>query len=542
MNFSLFQKMDQKIDSYIILTILFCVSIFLHLYKIDQVPLGLHIDEAGMAYDAWSLAQTGTDRWLNSWPVYLNNTGNGQSILYCMLCSFLFHFCGVSFLTIRFPAILFSMLTYIFGVKLVKLYWRGDILRLVLVALLFVLVPYFTQNGRYGLDCNLMLGTSAIFFYFFSKAAQMEHLQWFLISGICAGLVLYSYIISYIVISVFLFVSFLYFIFLKKLTWKNFLTFTIPLAIFAFPLILVQIVNIFQLENIHIGIFSINKLSNYRTSEFTVNHILSNFIQTLKCMVRDGELIFDAFPQYGTFYLISIPFIGIGGISAFFKAFQSLRYRIFSPYFLLLAWVFSYVFIGCFLGGDGPLTYRFNGVFLVLLLLLVEGILVAVNLFRGKNIRSILLTMLLCLYVFCFFSFFKYYFFVYPSSIYPQYGFQPALFDVIEYNQFHQDELKDHPIYLCLNHSAAEYYGLAAQILPSEYYKDGRRDPSGYQNTTFINDSIDKIDPNGYYIVWETYDDFIKKLENHGLTPERKVGHYVYLRKITLSSEKNSHD
>ena len=163
--------MAKKLSKYhFVLLFLFVIAVFLRLYKIDQIPLGLHIDEVGMAYDAWCLSQTGTDRWLNSWPIYLNNTGNGQSVLYCWLCSFLFRIFEVSFLQIRLPAIVFSLLTLFFGLKFVKLCWTDYSERLLLVAVLFVLVPYFTQNSRYGLDCNLMLGMSTIFFYFFAKA------------------------------------------------------------------------------------------------------------------------------------------------------------------------------------------------------------------------------------------------------------------------------------------------------------------------------------------------------------------------------------
>ena len=152
-----------------------------------------------MAYDAWCLLENGTDRWLHSWPVYLNNTGNGQSVLYCILCALSFRLFGVSTLAIRLPAAAFSLLTLFYGIKLVHLCWGNDRKRIALVTLLFVLVPYFTQNSRYGLDCNLMLGASTVFLYYFFKAIQSGEIRWYLISGFWRGdcaLLLY-YFLSY---------------------------------------------------------------------------------------------------------------------------------------------------------------------------------------------------------------------------------------------------------------------------------------------------------------------------------------------------------
>ena len=48
----------------------------MRLLFLNEVPFGLHVDEAGMAYDAFSFANWGVDRYLNSYPVYLINYGD----------------------------------------------------------------------------------------------------------------------------------------------------------------------------------------------------------------------------------------------------------------------------------------------------------------------------------------------------------------------------------------------------------------------------------------------------------------------------------
>lgn len=89
--------------------------------------------------------------------------------------------------------------------------------------------------------------------------------------------------------------------------------------------------------------------------------------------------------------------------------------------------------------------------------------------------------------------------------------------------------MEKYQIYLCLNYSAAEYYGLAAQILPTEYYVNNQRDSSRCENVIFISDSKREVDEGGCYIVWETYDGFLNYLKENGFDEKQKVGRYVYM-------------
>ena len=53
--------------------IIIIFTVFIHCFKIGSIPYGIDVDEMGMGYDAWCLANFGTDRYLNSFPVYLIN-------------------------------------------------------------------------------------------------------------------------------------------------------------------------------------------------------------------------------------------------------------------------------------------------------------------------------------------------------------------------------------------------------------------------------------------------------------------------------------
>ena len=72
----------KKHKTKILFTIILIIAIFTRLYRIDELPQGIHVDEAGIAYDAYCFANYGVDRYLNKMPVYMINFGLGQSALY----------------------------------------------------------------------------------------------------------------------------------------------------------------------------------------------------------------------------------------------------------------------------------------------------------------------------------------------------------------------------------------------------------------------------------------------------------------------------
>lgn len=61
-------KISKKYSYYFILGLMFLCTILLRVYKLAQLPDILHIDEAGLGYNAWCLAHYGTDRYLNVHP------------------------------------------------------------------------------------------------------------------------------------------------------------------------------------------------------------------------------------------------------------------------------------------------------------------------------------------------------------------------------------------------------------------------------------------------------------------------------------------
>ncbi|MBR3132894.1 MAG: glycosyltransferase family 39 protein [Clostridia bacterium] len=156
-----FKKINSILDDFInkkykiVVLFLFILTAFTSLYKLGIVPYGLHVDEAGMAYDAFSLSKYGLDRYLNNYPVYLINYGGGQSAMYSYLTMILFRIFGISIYTIRTPAVLLRLLTFISIFFIMK--DEKNKYKTISILFLFSICPYFIMQSRWGLDCNLLI-------------------------------------------------------------------------------------------------------------------------------------------------------------------------------------------------------------------------------------------------------------------------------------------------------------------------------------------------------------------------------------------------
>ncbi len=190
-NVNLIQKVQGKnLWKYVIFAILILLFLFTRLWQLTTLPYGLHIDEASMTYTAWCLSEYGVDRYLKSWPVFFKNFHSSQSALYAYLCTALFYIFGYHRLLIRIPGVFFSFLNFIFGMKIARTVYPKDKLMPWIVGVLITICPYFIMAGRFGLDCNLMLGASTVFLYFFITAIKDHQLKSYIIAGISEKIVL----------------------------------------------------------------------------------------------------------------------------------------------------------------------------------------------------------------------------------------------------------------------------------------------------------------------------------------------------------------
>lgn len=159
-------------------------------------------------------------------------------------------------------------MTFFFGIKFMEKIYPGKYLPPFAAGVLITICPAMILQGRLGIDCYLMLGASTAFLYLFYCAVETNRMGYYIGAGISGGLVLYTYALTYFVLPLFLFVSLLYVLRVRRFSFLKWVAMAVPMGLLAFPLIVIQLINIFDLPQLQLGCFTLTKLDTYRVSEF----------------------------------------------------------------------------------------------------------------------------------------------------------------------------------------------------------------------------------------------------------------------------------
>ena len=288
-----FEKHHIKII--VIFLILILIS---RIYKFGELPLAIGVDEAGAAYDAYSIANYGVDRYLNSAPVYLINFGGGQSVLYAYLNALLIKITGQDNILIsRLPELIMFLMAIFVSYKLVEK--KQDKKTAIVFTFLIIVCPWLIAQCRYGLDCYLLGPMFMLDLYLLENAKKSWH---YIIAGISVGITLYTYSLSWIILPAFLLIWVIYHLYTKTTTIKNVVILAITVFLFALPLILFLLSNMGVINIEKIGIFTIPKLYEFRAGEISILNLFLSSIKSLKTIFNPGVFL----------YYFEIPFFIIG--------------------------------------------------------------------------------------------------------------------------------------------------------------------------------------------------------------------------------------
>ncbi len=486
------------------------------LWRVDTIPSGIHIDEAGLAYDAWCLSRYGVDRYLKSWPVYFNNFGGGQSVLYAYLTAGLFRLFGYSVRLIRFPAAVFSFLSVLFGMKISRKLYPESYLLALGTGVLLTVCPYLILIGRLGLDCFLILGGSAVFLYYFICAVDSKKYAHYIAAGIAGGLLLYTYILTYIMLPAFLLLGLAYVIYQRRFSLSHWIAMAIPMGFLAFPLILTQIINIFGLEEIRLGIFTCIHLISYRTYEIKTFQFA--FLQELFYNIFiDGRFEYCSPPGYPNLYYITIPLFVIGLLSSLRNLFMTIKRRVIDYRSFILLWFLVITLVFCHIMPNG---YRICGIYLSVIMIAVEGVSCILwllqNKLRGKLSRissAAVPAVLAGIYLVAFLRFGHYYFQgFYTADNYPLNHFDITVTEAVEF-------IREHPEYGPKGAQLAEApIMLALSTLDSPYDLQLLDPLELYVLDYFHCSCLGEIEDGYYYIVRDTYGSYADDLREAGYT------------------------
>lgn len=489
---------------------LFCITRF---WKINTLPSGLYVDEAGMAYDAWCLSEFGVDRYLKSWPVYLINYGNGQSIMYAYLTAFLFKIFGYSKLMIRLPGIIFSFLTLVFGMKIAYKLFPEHKIYAYAYGSIVTIAPYFIMASRFGLDCNLMLGMSTVFLWAFITAMDSERWQDYVIAGIAGGLTLYTYVLSHLVLPLFLLMSLLYSLVVKRFRFKNWLIMAVPMGLLALPLIMMQMVNMFDMPEMQIGIFTITKLQQYRNQSILRMPSWSRFVQTLTCILVGDDRNYDSIQGIPVLYAITDVLLIIGLISIICLIVKRSVKRIYEDSFFIVVWFAMMLILGMLITSS---VYRINAIYAVAVIIALYGLKTVITL-PGVLGKGLAVGIIIC-YLVSFFHFGNYYYRgAYAAENEPLRKFNDPISEAYEFI-VENPSLSQKSTQMA---QAAIYYAVSA--LPSPYDFE-----NGANTGNFICGTLGTIEYEYNYIVEDEYVEYAQDLRDVGFAENKYNGYSLF--------------
>lgn len=93
------------------LIFIFLLALFLRFYRLAEYPVGFHIDEASLGYNAYSLLKTGRDENGQAWPLHIDMFGDYRPAGYQYLSIIPVYLFGLTEFATRFMSALFGSLT-----------------------------------------------------------------------------------------------------------------------------------------------------------------------------------------------------------------------------------------------------------------------------------------------------------------------------------------------------------------------------------------------------------------------------------------------
>ncbi len=507
-------------------------AIFLRAYKLDQIPDGVNVDEAGMAYDAFCLVNFRVDRALNKLPVYFVNFGGGQSVLYGYVTAIFIKLFGFKLLSMRLAAVIFNSIAILLCYFMIKKH-IGEKSAL-LVTVLLTINPWNIMSSRWGLDCNLLAPCLIISLFFLLRAQKWYD---YIFAGISIGITLYTYALSYAIIPIFLILVILYMLYTNKITLKNIVILGIPIFIFAVPLILMILINNEIINQIN-WIITIPKLPNYRGSEISLANVIPN-LKSLDTIFIYDDLPFNSLPQYGTLYNFAIILAILGFVIELYNLVINIKNKRFTANSaILLLFIASFSFMMCI---DDLHISKANAIYFPLIFFEYSTIYFIYKMQKSKLVKELnikekikillcrlILVVITILYIVNFISFANYYFTKYAGVYAQQQFFENDLLRALEQVNG-RTEFKEKNVYIYTGAERPYIYTLYANPISPYDFNETRDENDNYGRYTVLTERT--VDEAGVYIV-RTDSDFSYELAtNHGFIHEQ-IGIYILLYHI----------
>lgn len=394
-----------KISQILILSIILFIAFFLRFYKLDQIPAGLHGDGASQAYNAFSILNTGLDRYGQPLPILFRNNGSYQPPVYTYLTVIPLLIFGntvfAAYFISAFAGVILVLITYLFTYQLLNL--PNKFIFALISSFIVAIAPWAVFFSRQVIEANLAVLLFSLSVYLFYLSLKRVNL--FPLACLFLSISAHAYYSERLISIIFLPIFILLFrtIFFKNIQWV-----ICGLIIFA----IIQIPNLFIIES---GAFT-KRLDQVGYSS---NNPLITFLNNFLVYFSPKNLFFDSdsslgrtMPGLSVFYnwfLIPLLF----GISYLIKNRQLASVKLI--WLLLLITPIPAAFTGDFFYPLRTLTLLW-----VLTLVIAIGIYNITNLIKPLAIKMLLAVVLIS---YSFFSLYVSYFILFKYERAIDYGY-----------------------------------------------------------------------------------------------------------------------
>ncbi|GEM_PF-1315695 len=177
-----------------VLFVIFLLALILRVIFLEKAPVGFHADEVRIAWNSYSIAETGADDWGNRFPLYYNTFGDFRpmGIFYTTIPSILLF--GLNIFAVRLPGALFGALTVFPIYFFVKQLNKKDEVTALFASFFIAFIPWHWMVSRATSEgiISLFFTVCGLVFFLWGYSKGKHYFTWSVISMIVSALFYHS--------------------------------------------------------------------------------------------------------------------------------------------------------------------------------------------------------------------------------------------------------------------------------------------------------------------------------------------------------------
>ena len=167
----------------------------LYTFRATRNPAGFFIDESSVAYNAYTISQSGQDEFGNAWPLFFRAFGEYKNPVFVYLVAALFKITGPSILTVRLVGAIAGVVTaLLLGLLGTRVSGRREVG--LLIATSALLTPWLFELSRVAFEVALYPLVVTLFLLCIQRVATKTKWTWLDVGCLTSTLVLLTYTYS----------------------------------------------------------------------------------------------------------------------------------------------------------------------------------------------------------------------------------------------------------------------------------------------------------------------------------------------------------